>query len=62
MFMQDPVLGLAAVALFPIQGYVIPKMQRKINLLNRRRVRTVRQVADRVQRIGDWNHRHPCQR
>ncbi len=49
MFMQDPVLGLAAVALFPIQGYVIPKMQRKINLLNRRRVRTVRQVADRVQ-------------
>ena len=49
MFMQDPVLGLAAVALFPIQGYVIPKLQRKVNLLNRRRVRTVRQVADRVQ-------------
>jgi ABC-type multidrug transport system fused ATPase/permease subunit len=49
MFMQDPVLGLAAVALYPVQGYVIPKLQRKINLLNRRRVRTVRQVADRVQ-------------
>jgi ABC-type multidrug transport system fused ATPase/permease subunit len=49
MFMQDPVLGLAAVALYPVQGYVIPKLQRKVNLLNRRRVRTVRQVADRVQ-------------
>src|SRR5215831_14497223 len=49
MFMQDPILGLAAVALYPIQGYVIPKLQRKVNQLNRRRVRTVRQVADRVQ-------------
>jgi putative ABC transport system ATP-binding protein len=49
MFMQNWVLGLAAVALYPVQGYVIPKLQRKVNLLNRRRVRTVRQVADRVQ-------------
>jgi len=49
MFMQDPVLGLAAVALYPVQGYVIPKLQYKVNLLNRHRVRTVRQVADRVQ-------------
>ena len=49
MFMQDWGLGLAAIALYPVQGYVIPKLQRKVNLLNRRRVRTVRQVADRVQ-------------
>jgi len=49
MFMQDPILGLAAVALYPVQGYVIPKLQLKVNQLNRRRVRTVRQVADRVQ-------------
>jgi putative ABC transport system ATP-binding protein len=49
MFMQDPILGLAAVALYPVQGYVIPKLQRKVNQLNRRRVRTIRQVADRVQ-------------
>ena len=52
MFMQDPVLGLAAVALYPVQGYVIPKLQRKVNQLNRRRVRTVRQVADRVQELA----------
>jgi putative ABC transport system ATP-binding protein len=48
MFMQDPVLGAAAVALYPIQGYVIPKLQRRINELNKQRVRTIRQVADRV--------------
>jgi ABC-type multidrug transport system fused ATPase/permease subunit len=49
MFMQDPVLGAAAIALYPVQGYVIPRLQRKINELNKQRVRTVRQVADRVQ-------------
>ncbi|HZS84373.1 MAG TPA: ABC transporter transmembrane domain-containing protein [Stellaceae bacterium] len=48
MFAQDPVLGAAAVALYPVQGYVIPKLQRRINLLAKQRVRTVRQVADRV--------------
>ncbi|MGH7094363.1 MAG: ABC transporter transmembrane domain-containing protein, partial [Stellaceae bacterium] len=49
MFLQDPLLGAAAVALYPIQGYIIPKLQRKVNALGKRRVRTVRQVADRVQ-------------
>jgi putative ABC transport system ATP-binding protein len=49
MFMQDPILGAAAIALYPIQGYIIPKLQFKVNQLGKRRVRTVRQVADRVQ-------------
>ena len=49
MFMQDYVLGAAAIALYPIQGYLIPRLQRKVNLLGKQRVRTVRQVADRVQ-------------
>jgi putative ABC transport system ATP-binding protein len=57
MFMMDPILGLAAVSLYPVQGYVIPKLQFKVNQLSRRRVRTIRQVADRVQEsatgIGD---------
>ena len=35
MFMQDPVLGLAAVALYPVQGYIIPKLQDKVNQLGR---------------------------
>jgi ABC-type multidrug transport system fused ATPase/permease subunit len=49
MFMQDPVLGLAAIALYPFQGYIIPKLQRKINQLAKQRVRTARIVADRIQ-------------
>ncbi len=48
MFIQDPVLGAAAVALYPVQGYVIPKLQRKVNQLGKQRVRTIRQVADKV--------------
>jgi ABC-type multidrug transport system fused ATPase/permease subunit len=49
LFMQDPVLGAAAVALYPLQAYVIPKLQRKVNQLNKQRVRTARIVADRLQ-------------
>src|SRR5262249_54801934 len=49
MFMQDPILGVAAIALYPLQGYIIPKLQVKVNQLSKRRVRTIRQVADRVQ-------------
>jgi putative ABC transport system ATP-binding protein len=49
MFVQDPMLGAAAVALYPIQGYIIPKLQRITNQLAKRRVRTVRVVADQVQ-------------
>src|SRR5437588_4137164 len=49
MFVQDWVLGAAAIALYPVQGYVIPKLQFKVNQLAKQRVRTVRQVADRVQ-------------
>jgi putative ABC transport system ATP-binding protein len=48
MFVQDPVLGAAAVALYPLQGYLIPKMQRIIRRLGRERVRKVRVLSDRV--------------
>jgi ABC-type multidrug transport system fused ATPase/permease subunit len=48
MFIQDPVLGLAAVSLYPVQGYLIPKLQRKVNQLGKMRVRQIRQVADRI--------------
>ena len=61
MFMQDPVLGAAAVALYPLQGYVIPKLQRKVNQLDKQRVRTVRKVADRHAGIGRRDRRDPCQ-
>ncbi|HEU0216212.1 MAG TPA: ATP-binding cassette domain-containing protein [Stellaceae bacterium] len=49
MFMQDPVLGAAAVTLYPVQGYIIPKLQSIVNQLQKRRIRMVRVVADKVQ-------------
>ncbi len=52
MFMQDPILGSAAVTLYPIQGYVIPKLQYIVNQLQKRRIRTICVVADRVRGIG----------
>ncbi|MQX36702.1 cyclic nucleotide-binding domain-containing protein [Roseospira navarrensis] len=48
MFAQDPVLGLAAIALYPVQVWLIPKLQRKVNRLNKERVRTLRHMSDRI--------------
>lgn len=48
MFVQNPVLGGAAVALYPVQGYLIPKMQRRIRQLGRERVRKMRVLSDRI--------------
>ncbi len=48
MFIQDPVLGLAAIALYPVQVYVIPKLQRQVNELGKRRVQQVRRLAERI--------------
>ncbi|MGH7055195.1 MAG: ABC transporter transmembrane domain-containing protein, partial [Stellaceae bacterium] len=48
MFVQNPFLGAAAVALYPLQGYLIPKLQRQIRTLGRRRVRMVRHLADNI--------------
>jgi putative ABC transport system ATP-binding protein len=48
MFMQNAVLGAAALAFFPLQGYLIPKMQRVIRALGRTRVRKIRGLSDRI--------------
>ncbi len=48
MFVQDWKLGLAAVALYPVQAYVIPKLQRKVNQLGKARVRNVRQFSEQL--------------
>lgn len=48
MFVQDVVLGCAAVALYPLQAYVIPKLQRQVNALAKERVRTVRRLSERI--------------
>ncbi len=48
MFVQDWMLGLAAISLYPIQAYMIPKLQRRVNELGKERVRTVRQLSERI--------------
>ena len=52
MFAQDPFLGLAAFALIPVQGYIIPKLQRKVNLLAKERVKLVRSLSNRVGEVA----------
>ena len=48
IFMQDPILGAAAVSLYPFQGWLIPRLQRKVNQLGKQRVRAMRQISDRI--------------
>lgn len=59
IFMQDPLLGLAAVSSYPMQAYVIPKLQRKVIVLSRKRVRNVRVIADKIgESIGGVSEIH----
>ena len=48
IFLQDVFLGLAAVALYPVQIYLIPRLQAKVNRLAAERVRTVRALSTRI--------------
>ncbi len=48
IFNQDVLLGVASIMMYPLQMYVIPKLQRKVNNLNKERIRNVRQLSDRI--------------
>ncbi len=48
ILMQDWVLGLAAAGMIPIQGYIIPKLQKKVNALGKQRVQHVRRLSDHL--------------
>ena len=48
IFNQDFFLGLAAIALYPPQLYLIPKLQRRVNELAKQRVQAVRRFSDKV--------------
>ncbi len=53
LMVQSPLLGLAASALIPLQAWLIPKMQRKINLLARERVQQVRKFSTLIGESAD---------
>ncbi len=48
MFVQEPILGIAAIVFYPVQAWGIPKLQRKVNLLNKERIQHVRKLSERI--------------
>lgn len=50
MFIQDPVLGAAAITLLPVQLALVPRLQRKINQLARRRAQEMRGLGGAIGR------------
>ncbi|MEM8653160.1 MAG: ABC transporter transmembrane domain-containing protein [Pseudomonadota bacterium] len=48
LFFQSVAFGFAAIALIPLQAWLIPKLQRQINLLNKKRVIQVRALAAEI--------------
>ena len=57
MFVQEPVLGLAAIAILPIQLILLPRLQRRLNVLTRFRIQEVRilgaELGDQIARVPD---------
>ncbi len=48
IFQQDLLLGLAAIALYPFQIWVIPRLQKTVNELAKQRVATARNLSGRI--------------
>jgi ABC-type multidrug transport system fused ATPase/permease subunit len=48
LFSQSITFGLAACALIPLQAWLIPRMQKKINLLNKKRIIQIRALAAEI--------------
>ncbi|NNE53885.1 MAG: cyclic nucleotide-binding domain-containing protein [Sulfitobacter sp.] len=48
LFLQSVWFGLAGVALIPLQAYLIPMLQRQINLLNKERIVEIRHFAAEI--------------
>jgi putative ABC transport system ATP-binding protein len=48
LFMQSVWFGIAGVALIPLQAWLIPKLQRQINQLNKRRIHEVRALSAEI--------------
>ena len=48
IFSQDPLMGAASILLYPIQGYIIPRLQKRVNLLGKARVREVRKLSEKI--------------
>ena len=52
MFIEDPVLGIAAIALYPVQMWLIPKLQKKLNARKKERIRLARALSERIGEVA----------
>ncbi|HEX6959068.1 MAG TPA: ABC transporter ATP-binding protein [Ferrovibrio sp.] len=48
LVIQNPIMALAAVSLYPIQFYFVPRMQAKVRALGRERIKNQRRLSDRI--------------
>ncbi len=48
IIVQNPLLGVAAAALYPIQMYVVPRLQKRVSALSKARLREIRRLSDHV--------------
>ncbi|PHQ70371.1 MAG: multidrug transporter [Sneathiella sp.] len=48
LLLQNWIMALAAIALYPLQAYFIPKLQKKVNALGKQRVKLVRSLSDQI--------------
>ncbi len=53
LFAQSVWFGLASIAVIPLQAWLIPKLQRQINLLNKSRIHEVRRLAADIGESAD---------
>ena len=48
LLIQNPFMALAAVSLYPVQFYFVPRMQAKVRALGRERIKNQRRLSDRI--------------
>lgn len=48
IFAQDWKMGLVALAVYPIQIYLVPRLQKKVSILGKARLREIRRLSDHV--------------
>ena len=48
ILIQDWRLGLAGLALYPVQIYVIPRLQKRVSALTKQRLREIRRLSDHI--------------
>ena len=53
MFEQDPLLGVAAIAIIPVQTIVVPILQRRIVRIRKMRIKMVRQFSSAIETLDE---------